>query len=86
MTKRTKVVSIRFTGEEFADLYQKAQEKHISVSDYLRQRLNYEPLNYRPFTITSSQSISYNTPRTTSSSIMLPLIPSPIIILSENDT
>jgi hypothetical protein len=45
--KRSKVVSIRFTREEYKTLCERASSTNVSVSDYLRHSLDYEPLNYR---------------------------------------
>jgi hypothetical protein len=45
--RRDKIVSVRFSTEEFRGIQERAEKAHMSVSDYIRIRMDYNPLMYR---------------------------------------
>lgn len=47
IVRRNKIISVRFTDDELRGLSECARVAHMSISDYVRIKLDYRPLNYR---------------------------------------
>ena len=63
--RRDKVISVRFSEDEYRGLRERASSKHVSLSDYIRERMDFKPIywNINPFSTTSTfaaSSSSYN--------------------------
>lgn len=48
--RRDKVISVRFSADEYRGLQERALKAHMSLSDYIRTRIDYAPIMYRPTT------------------------------------
>src|SRR5262245_15150942 len=59
--RKDKVVSVRFSADELRGLQERAEKAHMSLSDYIRTQMSYNPLMYRTFVPAQSNTFTYGT-------------------------
>jgi hypothetical protein len=67
--RKERVVSIRFSEDELRGLRERADKAHMSLSDYIRTRMNCDPLMYRTFVPAQSNTYTIGTSSVTSTFI-----------------